>query len=99
VQLIVEDLQPIEAVSWVTVEVPLDSAGTVEERRRLQAVLAGQRSEAQEENRIPVVAALVAPPHTLWVRLGSQFWVKDAEATVAALRQAGYTARKEALAS
>jgi DNA polymerase-3 subunit alpha len=99
VQLIVEDLQPIEAVSWVTVEVPLDSAGTVEERRRLQAVLAGQRSEAQEENRIPVVAALVAPPHTLWVRLGSEFWVKDAEATVAALRQAGYTARKEALAS
>jgi DNA polymerase-3 subunit alpha len=99
VQLIVEDLQPIESVSWVTVELPLDSAGTLEDRYRLQTLLARQRSEAKEENRIPVVAAIVAPPHTLWVRLGSQFWVKDAEATVAALRQAGYTARSEALAS
>ncbi len=99
VQLIVEDLQPIESVSWVTVQLPLDSAGTLEDRYRLQTLLARQRSEIREENRTPVVAAIVAHPHTLWVRLGSQFWVKDAEATVAALRQAGYTARSEALAS
>ncbi|MFS8906864.1 DNA polymerase III subunit alpha, partial [Synechococcus sp. OH2] len=45
VQLIVEDLQPIESVSWVTVQLPLEAAGTVEERHRLQAVLTRQRSE------------------------------------------------------
>jgi DNA polymerase-3 subunit alpha len=99
VQLIVEDLQPIESVSWVTVEIPLDSAGTLEDRYRLQTLIARQRSETKEENRIPVVAAITAHPHTLWVRMGSQFWVNNAQAAVEALRQAGYTARSESLLS
>ncbi len=99
VQLIVEGLQPIESVDWVTVEIPLDSAGALEERYRLQTLIAEQRSEVKEENRIPVVAAIVAHPRTVWVRMGSQFCVKNAQATVEALRQAGYTARRESLLS
>jgi len=99
VQLIVEDLQPIESVDWITVEIPLQAAGALEDRYRLQTLIAHQRSEVKEENRIPVVAAIVAHPRTVWVRMGSQFCVKNAQATVEALRQAGYTARRESLLS
>ncbi len=97
VQLIVDDIQPVESVHWVTVEIPFQLAAAVEERYRLQTLIAQQRSEVKEENHIPVVAAICANPYKVWVRMGSQFCVKDAQATVEALRKAGYTARKESL--
>ncbi|MEN9224296.1 MAG: DNA polymerase III subunit alpha [Thermostichus sp. HHBFW_bins_43] len=99
VQLIIEELQPIESVDWIAVEIPIEAAGSLEDRYRLQTLIAQQRSETKEENRVPIVAAITAHPCKVWVRMGSQFCVKNAQAAVEALRQAGYTARRESLLS
>ncbi|MDX2270522.1 MAG: DNA polymerase III subunit alpha [Cyanobacteriota bacterium] len=97
VQLVVEDVEPIEAVQLVKVILPLPIANDIQQRYRLQDILNRQRAEHKEENRIPVIAAITAGAEQQWVRLGPQYRVKNAQAAIGALQQAGFQAMSEPL--
>lgn len=90
-QLIVNELEPIESVHMVKIDLPAEHASDIQFCYRLQDTLNRQKGEF-EENRIPIIAAVTLEDKFQFVRLGPQFRVKDAESTVAALRQAGFSA-------
>ncbi|WP_275575027.1 OB-fold nucleic acid binding domain-containing protein [Neosynechococcus sphagnicola] len=90
-QLIVEDAEPIEDVRMVMVELPPQQAGDIEVQHRLRDVLKGQRLE-EDKAKTLVIAIIASHDQRQLVRLGVQFRVQDAQATVSALKQANFRA-------
>jgi DNA polymerase-3 subunit alpha len=97
IQLIVDDVEPIESVRMVMVELPAKDAGDITFQHRLRTVLLDQRGQDDYKAKIPVVAIVANGSQRQFVRLGSQFRVLDHQATVNALIKAGFQARAEAL--
>ena len=94
VQLIVDDCRSIEDLQLVLVDLPADQAADIAVQHRLRECL--QRHRPGEEMagvRVPVVARVLAGGHSRYVRLGHQFCVADAPATVEALLAASFQAR------
>lgn len=98
VQFIVEDAEPIEAVQMVMVELEPQRAQDIQAQHHLKTVLLSQQGE-NGDSKIPVVAIVHTSGHREFVRLGSQFRVRDCSAAVSALKEAGFEARADALAS
>ncbi|MEM9155234.1 MAG: DNA polymerase III subunit alpha [Cyanobacteria bacterium P01_F01_bin.33] len=96
VQLIVNDAELIETAQLVMVELEPSRAMDIAIQHQLAEVLRSQAGE-KDESRIPVIAEIKAGDRRQFVRFGSQFRVKDAQATVAKLRQAQFTARPQQL--
>ncbi len=96
VQLILQDMLPVESVQYIQVRLPAQQAGDIQFCYQLQALLTQLRGES-EEGRIPVVALITQGPRQKAVRLGGQFRVRDAQATVQALQQAGFQAEATGL--
>lgn len=96
VKFIIEDAELIETVKMVMVELAVNQASDIQEQHRLKTILLEQRSD-EETAKIPVVAIVAAPNERRFVRLGSQFRVRDARTTVQALTQAGFHCRADSL--
>jgi len=91
VQLIVEDAEPIEQVKMVMVELTPQRACNTSEQHRLKSVLQAQSSK-KKDARVPVVAAIASGGMRKFVRFGRQFWVRDYNAALDALKAANFTA-------
>lgn len=97
VQLIIDDVEPIEMVRMVMVELTPKQAENIDDQHHLRTILQEQMGE-KEQAKVPIVAAITAGSRRQFVRLGNQFRVKDYQATVNALQQAGFRARPESVA-
>ncbi len=95
IQFIVDDAEPIEQVRMVMVEMGSADASDAVKQHRLRMVL---KEQGEERNaKIPVVAIVSANARQQFVRFGSQFRVGNEDATVDALKKAGFQARVSAL--
>jgi DNA polymerase-3 subunit alpha len=97
VQMIIDDVEPIETVRMVMVELTPKQAGNIDDQHQLRTILQAQMGE-KEQAKVPIVAAITAGSRRQFVRLGNQFRVKDYQATVNALQQAGFSARASSVA-
>ncbi|WP_019499436.1 DNA polymerase III subunit alpha [Pseudanabaena sp. PCC 6802] len=96
VQLVIDDMQPIESVRMVRVELDREQAMDIQKLHQLREILRAQTGE-KEGAKVPVIASIAY--HSQMVRLGNQHWVSDDKATVKALTKAGFTAFPDALAN
>ena len=93
VQLIVDDCRSIEDMQLLLVELAPDEAADIAIQHRLRECLVRHRPGLEQAGvRVPVVAMLRQFDQTRYVRLGSQFCVADASATVQTLETAHFTA-------
>ena len=94
VQLIVDDCRSIEDLQLLMVELAAEQAADIAIQHRLRECLQ-QHRPAQDEagTRVPVVALVRHGQETRFVRLGHQFAVADAEATLRTLTSAAFQAR------
>lgn len=98
-QLIVQDIQPIEAVTVLQLELSLQQAGDIQTCYQMQGILREHKGEDEFGARVPVLASVQQGSLLRIVRLGSQFRVKDAAVAATALMAAGFVARSEPLVS
>ncbi|OCQ94138.1 DNA polymerase III subunit alpha [Nostoc sp. MBR 210] len=96
VQLIVEDVEPVETVQLVMVELTPQQAITIEERDRLRTILK-ELSGDREKAKVPVIGIVQAGSSRQLVRFGRQFWVQDSRSTVLALQNARFLAHVKQL--
>jgi len=98
VQLIVEDVEPIDAVQLVMVELEAQVAGDITHQNHLKTVLLNNRGD-ESQCKTPVIAIITNQDRRELVCLGTQFRVQDYASVVTALNEAGYRARASALTS
>lgn len=96
VQLIVEDVEPVENVQMLMVELTPQQAGAFEEQNRLQSILQEQIGE-KEKAKVPVFGIVTAANRRQIVRFGRSFWVQDGFAAAQALKAARFPARVQPL--
>jgi len=93
VQLIVDDCRGIDDLQLLLVELAPDQAADIAIQHRLRECLVRHRPGQEEAGvRVPVVAMLRQSDQTRYVRLGHQFCVADASATVQTLETAQFKA-------
>lgn len=92
VQIIVEDVEPIETVQMVAVELTPEQVQS--EGKNLQKLLQ-ECSGEKNAPKIPVVGIISAGGQRQVIRFGSQYWVQDRSRAVAALQNARFSAREE----
>jgi DNA polymerase-3 subunit alpha len=97
VQLVIEDVEPIEAVKMLMIDLPPQQANDIQAQHQLKTLLLEHRGE-DDQAKVPVVAVIHSATHREFVRLGAQFRVLDAQQAAQHLQQAGYHARSTALA-
>ena len=95
-QLIIEDVEPVEAVQMVMVEIEPQIAGDIAQQHRLRSILL-QHRQNEGQNKVPVVAVISGGARRQMVRLGVQFCVMDTQSTVNELVREGFVARSSAL--
>ncbi|MBV8884164.1 MAG: DNA polymerase III subunit alpha, partial [Chroococcidiopsidaceae cyanobacterium CP_BM_RX_35] len=95
-QLIVEDIEPIEAVRLVMVELTPQQASNIQAQDLLKTILQ-EHSGDKEKNKVPVLARVAAANDLQIVRFGRQFWVQNHQATVEALKSARFLADAQSL--
>lgn len=91
VQLIVEDIEPVETVRMVLVELTAQQATNQQSQHQLRSILQAQAAE-KDQAKVPVVAIVTAGQQRQFVRLAQKFWVQNDRATVNALVQAKFPA-------
>jgi DNA polymerase-3 subunit alpha len=92
IQMIVEDVEPIEQIRMVTIKLTPQQAET--NGNTLKSILqehAGEKYKA----RVPVVAIVSNGTQRQCIRLGQQYWVQDYQTAVTALKSAQFDAREE----
>ncbi|MEL6453355.1 MAG: DNA polymerase III subunit alpha [Cyanobacteria bacterium J06623_5] len=99
VQMIIDDVQPIETVSMVMLDLDPSMAGDIKKQNRLRDVLRVLQGEDKFAAKTPVIAVIRTREHRHAVRLGNQYRVRNAEAAVAALQAANFNARATPLLS
>ena len=93
IQMIIDDAQPIETVSMVMLDIEPSVAGDIKKQNRLRDVLRVLQGEDKFAAKTPVIAVIRTRDHSHAVRLGHQYRVRNAEAAVAALQAANFSAR------
>ncbi|MDB9313510.1 OB-fold nucleic acid binding domain-containing protein [Spirulina sp. CS-785/01] len=96
VQLIVEDIEPIETVQMVMVQLSLEEASDSTRQKNLRGILQ-EHSGDKESAKVPVVAAIGSGIQKRFVRFNSNYWVQDQAAVVNALNHAHYKASAQHL--
>ncbi|WP_287130894.1 DNA polymerase III subunit alpha [Candidatus Cyanaurora vandensis] len=89
-QLVIMDCEPVEQVSLVVVELDLPDAQNIAQQDRIRNIL--KANQREEGGHIPVVARIQHRQRQCLVRLGPQFRVNDAQATVKGLQASGFRA-------
>lgn len=85
-----ENLEIIEELQQVIVEFTIAQAKTIEELVRLKTNLQEQSGD-QDEAKIPVIGIVQSGNVRQLVCLGRKYWVQNAQATVEALQNAGFS--------
>ena len=94
VQLIVDDCRAIDDLALLLVELPSHQASDIAVQHKLRECLNQQRPDREELGvKVPVVAEVRDGDSVRYVRLGSQFCVRDAAAALEALRNQAFSAR------
>jgi DNA polymerase-3 subunit alpha len=91
VQLIIEDLEPIETVKMVIIRLTLQQAIDTMMQQNLKVVLREQAGDKQQ-GKIPTIAIVNNSLQSQFVRFGQNFWVQNTERAIAALNAAGFNA-------
>lgn len=99
VQLIVDDVEPVDQINFVMVELDARKAGDIQIQHQLKTVLLDQRGEDVKTAKVPVVAVIQGYGKRQLVRFGPQFRVQDPQQTVQALKAAQFEAIAEPLVS
>jgi len=97
-QFIIDDVEPIDDVRMVMVDLAPNIARDITKQHRLRTVLLEHRGE-EDTGKVPVLAVIAGTDRREIVRFGAQFRVRDHQATVNALLQAGFQARTSSLTS
>ena len=98
VQLIIDDCSAVEDLNLVLVTLEAQQAGDLAYQTKLRICLQSQNSQGQVPAKSPVVLELCdKSSRRRYVRVGQQFRVCDSEATVKALNQAHFVARRRPL--
>ncbi|MCY3536540.1 MAG: hypothetical protein OXH24_02375, partial [Cyanobacteria bacterium MAG IRC3_bin_20] len=97
VQLIIDDCSVVEDLNLVLVTLEARQAGDLAYQAKLRTCLQSQGSHERVPARSPVVIELRHQNARRYVRVGHQFRVCDPDATVKALNQAQFEARREPL--
>jgi DNA polymerase-3 subunit alpha len=92
IQFILDDAEPIEEVRFVMVEIPALDAANIQVQQRIKEVLRSQSGETAHDAKVAVVAKIQGQQESQFVRLGAQFRVQNEQATVDALKHAGFNA-------
>ena len=94
VQLIVDDCRAVDELNLLLVQLPSDQASDIAVQHKLRECLTQHRPDREELGvKVPVVAEVRQGDTVRYVRLGSQFCVKDVQAAVEALREQAFEAR------
>jgi len=91
-QMILEDVEPVETAKIVTVELTPQQVQTDSEN--LKGILRGQAG-GKKGVKIPVLAIVNDGQQRQCIRLGADFWVTDRQVAIAALQNARFKAREE----
>ena len=97
VQLIIDDCSVVEDLNLVLVKLEARLAGDLAYQTKLRTCLQGQSGQERVPAKSPVVLELRDQSDQRYVRVGHQFRVCDPDATVKALNQAQFEARRESL--
>ena len=95
-QLIVEDMEPIESVKMVMVDIASPQVTNTSAQAQLKQVLQ-RHSPQRDQSKVPVVAIVADGEQKHFIRLGTDYWVHDYNQAIADLRQVGFQARTELL--
>ena len=94
VQLIIDDCRAVDELNLLLVQLPADQASDIAIQHKLRECLNQHRPERDELGvKVPVVAEVCHGDSVRYVRLGSQFCVKDVDAAIASLRTQSFEAR------
>lgn len=95
-QLIVEDLEPIEEVKMVMLNLTTQEITNNSTQAQIKQIL--QRHAPQrDEGKVPVLATISEGQTKHFIRLGEDYWVKDYTAAVSALQASGFNAQTQRL--
>lgn len=97
VQLIIEEVEPVEQVHIVMIELTPQQAQDSSQRNRLKRILEQQHNKKRPK--VPVVAIIGSRSQGQFVRLGQEYWVENYQAAVEALNAAQFPARAMTLAA
>lgn len=90
-QLIIDDIQPIEKIQLVIIELSADQIVEEKQIKNLQARLQ-ECSGDKNRLKIPVIAKIKSQDYSQFVRLGEEYWVQDAQATMEVLKNSNFQA-------
>ncbi|MEQ8999838.1 MAG: OB-fold nucleic acid binding domain-containing protein [Coleofasciculus sp. B1-GNL1-01] len=96
IQMIIEDVEPIETAQMIIVELTPQRVDTAT-LKRLQSILQEQSGERKPQ-KVPVIARVGALNQSQFVRFDPKYWVQDYQGMVDRLKSAGFQARTKALA-
>jgi DNA polymerase-3 subunit alpha len=96
IQMIIEDVEPIEKAQMIIVELTPQRVDTAT-LQRLQSILQEQSGERKPQ-KVPVIARVGALNQSQFVRFDPKYWVQDYQGMVDRLKSAGFQARTKALA-
>ncbi|MFM7384688.1 MAG: OB-fold nucleic acid binding domain-containing protein [Microcystaceae cyanobacterium] len=97
-QLIVMDLEPIEAVKMLMLELNPQDVLDPAKQVRLKSALQEQSGDPKGA-KIPVVAMVGQGAKRQFIRLGDRYWVRDGEGAASYLSQIGFQAHTQRLLS
>ena len=94
VQLIIDDCRAIDDLTLLLVQLPSDQANDIAIQHKLRECLTQHRPERDELGvKVPVVAEVCLGDSVRYVRLGTQFCVRDPIAAVQTLNDQSFVAR------
>jgi DNA polymerase III subunit alpha len=96
IQLIVDDVEPIEEVRMLMIRLSMAQLNQMESQNRLKQILAQQAGD-KKQGRVPVIVIAGSGGDRTFIRLGQEFWVEDDHQALLALRQGGFHAYRENL--
>ena len=90
-QIIVDYLETIEQVKMVLVNLDFHQANEPKIQGQLKSILQEQLGD-KHKAKVPVFAIVNDLKERIFIRLGHNYWVQDADNTINALNNAGFTA-------
>ncbi|MGY6530024.1 MAG: helix-hairpin-helix domain-containing protein [Cyanobacterium sp.] len=95
-QIIVDFIEVIEQVKMVLINLTFNQADDPKLQGKLKSILQEQSGE-KNKAKIPVFALIHDLQERIFIRLGHNYWVQNAENTVNALKNAGFDASTQSL--
>ncbi|MDJ0509039.1 MAG: OB-fold nucleic acid binding domain-containing protein [Crocosphaera sp.] len=98
VQLILDDAEPVETVRMVMVNLSLEQVAKPNYYHSLKGILQ-QHSGDKNQGKVPVIAIIGNGQNRQLIRLGQDYWVRNENSVIEALRKANFNAYPTPLVS